>query len=300
MALDWDDLRIFLAVARAESLSAAGKILKRDPATVGRRIAGLEGSVGVPLFTKSPQGYSLTEAGTRLLSHAEQAEQSVALGLDDLVGDTGGLSGQVRIGATDGCASFILPQVCAAIAREHPNLELQIVALPRVINLSKREADLAITVSPAQAGRVKIEKITDYHLHLAASEKYLAAHGPIGGLEELKDHAFVGYIQDLIFYSELDFLSELGIDRVSLASNLVAVQLGCLRQAGGIGITHDFILPFAPDLMRVLPDQIGFKRSFYLLRHADDSRVERLHRVAELLIRGIRDEVPRLEAMLDR
>jgi len=300
MALDWDDLRVFLAVARAESLSGAGRTLRRDPATVGRRIAGLERLVGVPLFTKSPQGYALTEAGTRLLTHAEQAEQSVALGLDDLVGDTGGLSGQVRIGATDGCASYILPQVCAAIAREHPDLELQIVALPRVINLSKREADLAITVSPTQAGRVKVEKITDYHLHLCASENYLAEHGPILDLADLKAHAFVGYIQDLIFYSELDFLRELGVDRVSLASNLVSVQLGCLRQSAGIGIAHDFILPFAPDLTRVLPDEVRFKRSFYLLRHADDSRVERLSRVAELLIKGIRDEVPRLEAILDR
>ena len=300
MALDWDDLRVFLAVARAESLSAAGKILKRDPATVGRRIAGLENLVGVPLFTKSPQGYALTEAGTRLMSHAEQVEQSVALGLDDLVGDTGGLSGQVRIGATDGCASYILPQVCAAISREHPDLELQIVALPRVINLSKREADLAITVSPAQAGRVKIEKITDYYLHLAASKDYLARHGPIRDLSDLKKHAFVGYIQDLIFYAELDFLRELGVDRVSLASNLVSVQLGCLKQSGGIGVVHDFILPFATDLTRVLPRTIEFKRSFYLLRHADDSKVERLNRVAELLTRGIRNEVPRLEAMLDR
>lgn len=299
MTLDWDDLRIFLAVARAESLSSAGRLLKRDPATVGRRIAGLEQLVDIPLFTKSPKGYALTDAGTRLLSHAEQAEQSVSLGLDDLVGDTGGLSGQVRIGATDGCASYILPQVCAAISREHPDLELQIVALPRVINLSKREADLAITVSPAQAGRVRIEKITDYHLHLAASKDYLSQHGPIHDLSDLKDHAFVGYIQDLIFYSELDFLRELGVDRVSLASNLVSVQLGCLRQGGGIGIAHDFILPFAADLERVLPAKVGFKRSYYLLRHADDAKVERLNRVAELLTRGIREEVPRLEAKLD-
>jgi len=171
------------------------------------------------------------------------------------------------------------------------------VALPRVMNLSKREADLAITVSPAQAGRVRIEKITDYHLHLAASTDYLAAHAPITTSDDLKDHSFVGYIQDMIFYSELDFLAEMGIDRVALASNLVAVQLGFLRQNGGIGVTHDFILPSAPDIRKALPATYSFKRSFYLLRHADDARVERLSRVAGSLVSGIRDEVARLEGL---
>ncbi len=221
----------------------------------------------------------------------------MTLGLDDLAGQSGSLSGQVRIGATDGCASYVLPQVCAQISRQHPDLELQIVALPRVINLSKREADLAITVSPAQAGRVKIEKITDYHLHLAASTEYLASSKSIINRNDLKNHTFIGYIQDMIFYSKLDFLAEIGVDRVSLASNLVSVQLGCMRQNGGIGVTHDFVLPFAPDLKRVLEDDISFTRSFYLLRHADDARVERLNRVASALISSIRDEVARLEGM---
>lgn len=293
--MDWDDLRVFLAVARGEGLSAAGKVLKKDPATVGRRIARLEEAVGVPLFSKSPLGYALTEAGARLVAHAEATEQSVALGLDELAGQSGGLSGQVRIGATDGCASYILPQVCAEISRQHPELELQIVALPRVVNLTKREADLAITVSPDQGGRVRVEKVVDYHLHLAASADYLAGHPPIRSRDDLRGHAFVGYIQDLIYLSELDFLSELGVEKVALASNLVAVQLGCLRQRGGLGITHDFILPSAPDLQRVIPEEISFTRSFYLLRHADDARVERLNRVAEALMKGIRREVPRLE-----
>ncbi|MDD9978986.1 MAG: LysR family transcriptional regulator, partial [Boseongicola sp.] len=196
MSFDWDDLRVFLCVAREESLSAAGRTLKRDPATVGRRIGKLEDVIGERLFVKSPLGYSLTEQGTRLRTYAEQIEQSVLTGLDDIAGQSAGLSGQVRIGATDGCASFVLPQVCARITEKHPDLEIQIVALPRVINLSKREADLAITVSPAQTGRVRIEKITDYHLHLAASKDYLAGSAPIETPSDLKSHKFIGYIQD--------------------------------------------------------------------------------------------------------
>lgn len=297
MAFDWDDLRVFLAVARGESLTQAGKGLRIDPATVGRRIARLEDGTGTQLFTKSPLGYALTEPGTRLLAHAEQVEQSVTLGLDDLAGQGGRLSGQVRIGATDGCASYILPRVCAEIGRAHPDLELQIVALPRVVNLSKREADLAITVSPTEVGRVSVTKITDYHLHLAAARSYLDQSARISTPGDLRHHPHVGYIQDMIHYSELDFLKELGLDRVALASNLVGVQLGFLREQGGIGVTHDFVLPSAPDLVKVLPDEIAFKRSFYLLRHADDARVERLARVSEMLVSGVAAEVARLEAL---
>ena len=70
MDAQWDDLKIYLAVARAESLSGAGRALKLDPATVGRRIARLESAAGAPLFAKSPTGYALTDAGQRLMAHA--------------------------------------------------------------------------------------------------------------------------------------------------------------------------------------------------------------------------------------
>ncbi len=295
---DWDDFRVFLAVARGESLSAAGRVLKRDAATVGRHMARLEEAVGLPLFTKSPQGYALTEAGARLLGHAERAEQAVAEGVDALAGEGGQLSGQVRIGATDGCASFVLPQVCAAITARHPGLELQVVALPRVINLSKREADMAISVSPPQTGRVTVQKITDYHLHFAASRTYLDRHGEIRDLAALAGHRLVGYIQDMISYPELDFLTGLGIEHVALASNLVAVQLGFVRHGGGVGVTHDFIMPFAPELRQVLTDEVSLTRSFYLVRHAADTKVARLTRVAEEVTRGIAQEVARLEGQI--
>ncbi|WP_298494346.1 LysR family transcriptional regulator [uncultured Maritimibacter sp.] len=295
--MDWDDLRVFLAVARGESLSAAGRVLRLDPATVGRRISRLEEDTGAPLFARSPQGYGLTEAGARLVVHAEEAEQAVTRGTEALAGTTSGLSGQIRIGAPDGCANFLLPRVCAAIAREHPEIELQIVALPRIINLSKREADLAIAVSPPATGRLTVQKITDYHLHLVGDRDYLAAHPPIRSLEDVAAHPVVGYIPDMIFDKELDYLSETGADRVTLGSNSVSVQLGFLREGGGLGIAHDFALPFAPNLTKILTDFISLTRTFYLVRHAGDARIERMARVGELLLSGLRAEVARLEAL---
>ncbi len=293
---NWDDLRLFLAVARERSLSGAGKVVRLDPATLGRRMARLEKAMQVALFVKSPQGYVLTQAGAHLLERAGAVEQAMRGAA--MAGETQSetLSGQIRLGAPDGCANFLLPQVCAAIGRDNPGLDIQIVALPRVFNLTRREADMAIGVSAPTAGRLMVRQVTEYHLHLAASQSYLAAHGPIDALEDLAAHRMVGYIPDMIFDRELDYLADLGAGRVALASNSVSVQVNMLRQGAGIGVVHDFSLPFAPNLRRVMHDTVHLTRAFYLIRHADDARNLRLARFADLISEGLREEVARLEA----
>lgn len=297
MQTNWDDIRLFLAVAREQSLSAAGKVLRLDPATLSRRMQKLEAALQARLFVKSPQGYALTEAGAALLARAEEAETAMRSAVADLPAPNAALRGQIRIGAPDGAANYLLPQVCATIAADNPELDIQIVALPRVFNLSRREADMAIGVSAPTAGRLIVQKISDYHLHLAASEAYLAAHPEPLRIENLKDHRIVGYIPDMIFDRELDYLADLGVSRVSLASNSAAVQFHLIRQGAGIGVVHDFALPAAPNLRLVLADAVKLTRAFYLIRHADDRRNLRLSRFAEALSHGLRTEVARLEAL---
>ena len=292
---NWDDVRLFLAVAREGGLSAAGKQVRLDPATLGRRMMRLEKALGTGLFLKSPQGYALTVAGAELLARAEDAETAMRVATSSLPVQSDSLTGQMRIGAPDGCANYVLPQVCAALAVEHPELDIQIVALPRVFNLSRREADLAVGVSAPTAGRLTVQKIRDYHLHLAASDAYLKTNAAISTLTDLKAHRVVGYIPDMIFDRELDYLADIGVGRVPLASNSVSVQLNLLRQGGGVGVVHDFALPFAPELRVILKDQISLKRSFYMIRHEDDRQNAKLARFAQSLADGVRQEVARLE-----
>ncbi|MEW2916916.1 LysR family transcriptional regulator [Ruegeria sp. ANG10] len=296
MTPNWDDMRVFLSVAREESLSSAGRILKIDPATVGRRIARLEATLDAQLFTKSQQGYILTAAGERLLDHGLQAEEAMRAAAGVVTGSTKSLSGQIRIGAPDGSANYLLPQVCAKISDANPDLDIQILALPRIINLSRREADMAVTVSAPTAGRLLVKKISDYKLHMVATQDYLDRHAPIGSVDDLRGHRLIGYIPDMIFDRELDYLNDIGVDRVALASNSVSVQLRQVALGTGVCVAHDFTLPFHPNLRKILTDQVGLMRSFYLVRHQGDQRNERLNRFAEALTRGIRDEVARLEA----
>ncbi len=294
---NWDDLRLFLAVAREQSLSGAGKLLRLDPATLGRRMARLEKTMQAVLFVKSPSGYALTEAGVQLLSRAEAAEQAMRQATADVVVPSDQLAGQIRIGAPDGCANYLLPQVCARLVADNPGLDIQIVALPRVFNLSRREADMAIGVSAPTAGRLVVQKIADYQLHLAAADSYLAARPAIRTVADLQGHRLVGYIPDMIFDRELDYLAELGMTRVPLASNSVSVQVNMIRQGGGVGIVHDFSLPATPGVTRILTGDVHLSRAFYLIRHEDDRRNLRLSRFAEALAQGVRTEVAKLEAI---
>jgi DNA-binding transcriptional LysR family regulator len=230
------------------------------------------------------------------MTHALRVEQSLEEAAEDIVGQTAGLSGQIRIGAPDGAANYLLPQVCAQIAEDNPDLDIQIVALPRVVSLSRREADLVVAVSAPTAGRLTVQKIADYKLHLAAARWYLRQHPTIETLEDLRKHMVIGYIPDMIFDKELDYLNETGVERVRLASNSASVQFNWVRRGAGVGIVHDFALPSAKGMVKVLSDEVSLTRSFYLIRHADDRRLERMNRFSEALCDGLRKEVARLEA----
>ena len=142
-----------------------------------------------------------------------------------------------------------------------------------------------------------MQKISDYKLHLAATQDYLANHPKITQKSDLKDHRLIGYVSDLIFDDELDYMNEIGEQiRAPLTSNSFSVQLNWARRGAGVCIVHDFAIPTFPDLLRILMDQISLTRSFYLVRHHDDRRVERLNRIAEQLISKIRQEIRHLEA----
>ncbi len=158
---------------------------------------------------------------------------------------------------------------------------------------------MAIAVSRPEAGRLTVQKLTDYRLHLAASRDYLASAPRIQTPGDLHLHRIVGYIPDMIFDKELDYLAEIGIGPATLTSNSVSVQLNWLRSGAGVGVVHDFALPAAPGLTRILTDRIQLTRSFWLIRHESDARLDRLNRFADQLTRETRAEMMRLDALVE-
>ncbi|MDJ0612894.1 MAG: LysR family transcriptional regulator [Rhizobiaceae bacterium] len=290
--MNWDDYRFFLAVARTGKLSSAGQQLGVDHATVGRRVKALEEALKVHLFDRSPQGYSLTDEGHKLVTMAEGMETSAIAAQSEFSGEADSVSGVVRIGAPEGMATSILAEVAVRLCEQHPKLELQIVAMPRTFSLTKREADIAIAVSAPTSGRLKFRKITDYTLHMYATKEYLANNPPIKDLADLQRVRGIGYVSDLIYDKELDYIPLISPDaKPFLTSTSVHVQLEAALANGGLCVLHDFIACKYPQLVRVMPEEVSFTRTFWYIVHEDYAKLHRIRVVSDALIEHVRKRV---------
>ena len=231
----------------------------------------------------------MTEAGRSLLVHAQAMESQASAAAEEVGGQSDRLSGTVRIGAPDGVSNYLLIDACDALSRDNPELQVQVVALPRMFSLSKREADLAITVSPPSAGRLTVRKIADYRLRLYARADLVAELGQVGSMADLRSLRGIGYISDMIFDKELDYYALLGREsEPALTSNSLIVQLRWCLRGVGICILPEFVARDHPELVMLLPDDIRLQRAFYLVRHQDDARVARINRMAEVVVDWMR------------
>lgn len=290
---DWNHLRSFLAVARTGRLTIAARKCGVDHTTLSRRITGLEQALSVRLFERGPGGYKLTAAGERLLHSAEAVESAALLAQNEIGGEDLAVTGAVRIGAPEGFGSIFLASRIEGLCRQHPQLEIQLVAMPRLFSLSKREADMAIGLAPPAEGRLVARKLTDYRLRLYASPAYLADRKPLQNVEDLRDCRFIGYIDDLIYSQELDYLSEIAgfLSPQVKSANLIA-QLNATIAGTGICVLPDFIARNHPLLAPVLADQVSLIRSFWLITHADLRGLARIKAVGDFIFNEVKAAQP--------
>ena len=282
MDLDWNDLQYGLAVAREGTVSAAAKRMGVDHATIIRRIDRLERSLGAKLFIRRKTGYEATEVGQRAMALSERIESAVRSGHAEINGASAQLTGSVRVGAPDGFGSYFLAPRLGAFADLHPHLELQIVATARLFSLSKREADIAIGLSMPQEGRIIGRKLLDYRLYLYASKDYLAAKPEIRQKADLPQHRMIGYIDELLFTPELDYLPTIlpSLKPQIRSANLIA-QLQATLAGVGVAVLPRFLAQGFPQLAPILPEEISILRSFYLLMYADGKQFPQVRAVAD-------------------
>jgi len=265
--MDWDDVRVFLAVARAGQILGAARRLGLNHATVSRRVAALEDAAGAKLFRRLTTGSELTPAGERLLAAAERMEANMIAARAEIAGESEDISGSVRIGAPDGFGvAFLAPRLWRLTER-HPRLSIQLVPVPRSLSLSRREADIAITVDRPTEGRLVASKLVDYSLGLFASKAYAAEHGLPQNAAELAHHRLVGYVPDLVFSPTLDYAAEISEHwDAAFAVSSAMGQVEAVRAGAGIGILHCFIARGMEDLVAV-PFAQPIRRSYWLVFH---------------------------------
>ena len=275
-AVDWDNLRFFLELARAGKLTVAARRLAVDHNTVARRVQALEKSLDRQLFIRAKAGYRLSEAGRELLAQAEAMESAIAsIEQPSLTADK--LSGQVRIGATEGYGTVMLAGQLANLTRDYPHLGVDLLAVPRSVRLARHEADIVITLERPERGPYVITKLTDYVLRLYASEAYLASHPPIRSREDLSGHVFVSYIEDLLYSKELFYLDEIVRPRQhSLRSTSILAQQEAVAAGAGLAILPAFLARKEPLLKEVLVGEIEFTRTFWMLMPVENKDLARM------------------------
>lgn len=281
--MNWDDVRIFLAVARAGQILGAARRLGLNHATVSRRIATLEEAVSAKLFHRLTTGSELTPAGERLLGVAERMEADMICARAEIAGEGEDVSGTVRIGAPDGFGVTFLAPRLGELTGLYPQLSIQLVPVPRSFSLSKREADIAITVDRPTEGRLVAAKLVDYSLQLYASNTYAAEHGLPQSAGALKKHRLVGYVPDLVISPTLDYATEI-TDRwdAAFAVSSAMGQVEAVRAGAGIGILHTFIARRYDDLM-VVPFAMPIGRSYWLVYHESMRPMRRIQAVAAFI-----------------
>ena len=280
--MNWDDVRIFLAVARNGQILAASRSLGLNHATVARRLSALETALGSTLFQRRTNGTELTAQGERFLSHAETME-SASLAAAEAAEANSTIEGTVRIGAPDGFGvAFLAPRLHLLVER-HPGLRIELVPVPRAFSLSRREADIAVTLERPREGRLVARKLTDYSLGLYASQTYLDAHGMPDSVDDLKSHRLVGYVEDLLYTTSLNYTSAFSADwRSRIAVSSAMGQTEAVRAGAGIGILHGFMARRDATLVPVLPERT-LTRSYWTVLHEDLRAIRRVTLVSEFL-----------------
>ena len=174
--MNWDDLRFFLALARARTMSSAGRALGVKHTTVARRIQGFEEKLGSRLFDHLVDGYAMTQAGEKLFQHALVMEEQVQQVDREIFGLDTQLQGKLKITAAHDVLNRLLIPQLGLFNRVYPGIELQLSSSTGLADLSAREADIALRLTPAPPDYLIGKKVLPLGVGLYASTIYLAKH----------------------------------------------------------------------------------------------------------------------------
>jgi DNA-binding transcriptional LysR family regulator len=283
MDLDWRDLRLFLAIVRAGSLTAASRRLGVNQSTVSRRLLALEEAVGTRLLERTPEGYRPTAAGERVLPAAERLEAEAFACERALTGLERRVEGTVRLTATEGVATAFVAPALEPLRRAHPALEVEVLVDSRALSLSRREADLALRLArPRQPGLVT-RRLAEIASALYASPRYLAERGRPRTEDGLRGHAVLAYDESLAAVPEARWIASKAreAERV-LRTNSVLVQLQAARAGLGLALLPCYLAEGA-GLERALPLAAGIRRELWLAVHADLRGTARIRAVIDFL-----------------
>jgi DNA-binding transcriptional LysR family regulator len=252
---DWNDLRIFLAVAREGSTLAASRVLGVNQTTVSRRVQALEHGLGLALFDRDTRGHALTPQGAALVVRAEAVEAAaseLALEAERLTRD---LTGVIRVTAPDAIMTYIVSPIITAYRLQHPEVRFEYLSAEHRLNLERGEADVAFRASERLDGdRLVAQRLPDITWTVYCSEDYAAVHGMPESLDDMDAHSVVAYggVPAMQPFS-IRFMTHVRGDQVVATCNTIPNMAGVLRSGMGVGLLAVFDGDATPGLVQCFP-----------------------------------------------
>ena len=282
--MDWDNARVFLALVRAGTLRGAAEQLEIDQATVGRRLAAMEKSLGARLFLRTPAGYVPTPAGELAAGAAERMEQGAEQMLRQMQGIDERLCGVVRVAATDTSARHFLVPALRKMRQQHPGIRVLLTTSNHISNLTRREADLAVRTVRPDSPDLIARHLRRLYTGLYASRAYLQARGqPVPGTA-LKGHDVVIYQKEIPTRQQETLCGEAHANAsvaIEVSSGVMLAE--CVAAGMGIGEIPTHMADAMEDLVRIWPER-STPYDMWLVLHGDLNRTARVRAVADAIV----------------
>lgn len=278
--LDWNDLRYFLAIHRARSLSGAGRQLKVDQTTVGRRLAAIEAALGARLFSRQTREFMLTTAGDAILPTAERVEEAMLSLARAVEGDDARLEGDVRVTTNEAFANRLLLPSLPALRRRHPAIQIEIISDSRMLDLGRGEADIAVRARRNAQENIVVKKVGVSAFGLYGSKEYLARAGVPATLDDLDGHELIGYSDSLGYLSAARWMANVAIARRCVFRGNTILSVAAAATEGiGLAVIPTFLGETDPALRRVLPGESIANLDVWTAVHQDVQRIARIRAV---------------------
>jgi DNA-binding transcriptional LysR family regulator len=278
VALDWEDLRYFVALARRGTLSATARDLRVNHATVARRVASLEAAVGHPLFDRRADGYALTAEGKAVLDEARAMDEAALSVLRRLDAGTE-LNGLVRVAIGRVLAERFLIDRLHAFHARYPAIDLEIIGGSRVVSLARREADLALRYGSPKDSELIARRVATIGFGLYASPGYRAK------LDAGAAPTFIGFDEESDFVAEAAWLTQqFGERRFALRSSSQTTQAAAARAGFGVALLPRYVAADDPDLVPVSLANRLPEREVWLVIRRDLRNVPRVRALTDYLV----------------
>jgi DNA-binding transcriptional LysR family regulator len=288
-APDWDLYQSLHAVLRAGSLSAAARARGLSQPTIGRHIEQLEHLLGLPLFTRSPQGLKPTEFARSLVPSLDSMASAAQTALREASGEADAVAGVIRLTASEVVGAEVLPELLADFHEQHPAVVIELALSNRAEDLLHREADIAVRMMrPTQAGLLA-RRIGAIAGGLYAHRRYLQRHGEPLGIDT-PGHAAVGFDRDDAPLRAIgDSDPRITRDLFSFRSDSDLAQLAAIRAGFGIGWIQHGIARRDPNLVHILDQAVNFTLEAWVVMHEDLKASRRMRLMFDHLVAGLSD-----------